>query len=148
MTPQTISKPKIILSTLDVERIEQLLDGLPHNRQLTNQINSQLRDELEAELRRAEVVDPMDMPATVVTMNSTVKFKVASSPEEFELTLVYPKDLDSSGKKISILAPIGSALLGLSQGDQIQWPTPDGGVQQVSIHEITYQPERNGEYHR
>nr|WP_315483836.1 nucleoside diphosphate kinase regulator [uncultured Undibacterium sp.] len=148
MTPQTISKPKIILSTLDVERIEQLLDGLPHNRQLTNQINSQLRDELEAELRRAEVVDPMDMPATVVTMNSTVKFKVASSPEEFELTLVYPKDLDSSGKKISILAPIGSALLGLSQGDQIQWPTPDGGVQQVSIQEITYQPERNGEYHR
>ena len=42
MTPQTISKPKIILSTLDVERIEQLLDGLPHNRQLTNQINLSL----------------------------------------------------------------------------------------------------------
>lgn len=140
MTPQTISKPKIILSTLDVERIEQLLDGLPHN--------ASIKDELEAELRRADLVEPTDIPATVVTMNSTVRFKVASTPEEFELTLVYPKDLDASGKKISILAPVGSALLGLSQGDQIQWPTPDGGMQQVSIQEITYQPERNGEYHR
>lgn len=140
MTPQTISKPKIILSTLDVERIEQLLEGLPHN--------ASIKDELEAELRRADLVEPTDIPATVVTMNSTVRFKVASTPEEFELTLVYPKDLDASGKKISILAPVGGALLGLSQGDQIQWPTPDGGMQQVSIQEITYQPERNGEYHR
>lgn len=140
MTPQTINKPKIVVSTLDAERIEQLLDGLPHN--------ATIKDELGAELRRADLVEPTDIPATVVTMNSTVRFKVASSPEEFELTLVYPKDLDASGKKISILAPVGSALLGLSQGDQIQWPTPDGGMQQVSIQEITYQPERNGEFHR
>lgn len=140
MTPQTISKPKIVISTLDAERIEQLLDGLPND--------ALVKDELEAELRRADLVEPADIPATVVTMNSTVRFKVASSPEEFELTLVYPKDLDASGKKISILAPVGSALLGLSQGDQIQWPTPDGGMQQVSIQEIIYQPERNGEFHR
>lgn len=140
MTPQTLSRPKIVVSTLDAERIEQLLDGLPRN--------AAIKDELEAELLRADVVEPTEIPANVVTMNSTVRFKVASSPEEFELTLVYPKDLDASGKKISILAPIGSALLGLSQGDQIQWPTPDGGVQQVTIQEITYQPERNGEYHR
>lgn len=140
MTPQTLSRPKIIVSTLDAERIEQLLDGLPHN--------AAIKDELETELLRADVVEPTEIPANVVTMNSTVRFKVASSPEEFELTLVYPKDLDASGKKISILAPIGSALLGLTQGDQIQWPTPDGGVQQVTIQEITYQPERNGEYHR
>lgn len=140
MTPQTLSRPKIVVSTLDAERIEQLLDGLPYN--------VAIKDELEAELLRADVVEPTEIPANVVTMNSTVRFKVASSPEEFELTLVYPKDLDASGKKISILAPIGSALLGLTQGDQIQWPTPDGGVQQVTIQEITYQPERNGEYHR
>ncbi len=140
MTPQTLSRPKIVVSTLDAERIEQLLDGLPYN--------VAIKDELEAELLRADVVEPTEIPANVVTMNSTVRFKVASSPEEFELTLVYPKDLDASGKKISILAPIGSALLGLTQGDQIQWPTPDGGIQQVTIQEITYQPERNGEYHR
>jgi regulator of nucleoside diphosphate kinase len=81
-------------------------------------------------------------------MNSTVKFKVESSSEEFELTLVYPKDIDASGSKISILAPVGSALLGLSQGDEIEWPKPGGGVLRVRIVEVTYQPERSGEYHR
>jgi regulator of nucleoside diphosphate kinase len=81
-------------------------------------------------------------------MNSTVRFSVESSRDEFELTLVYPKDIDSSGKKISILAPVGSALLGLSQGDEIDWPKPGGGLIKVNIKEVIYQPERAGEYHR
>jgi regulator of nucleoside diphosphate kinase len=104
--------------------------------------------DLEAELDRAEVLEPEDMPPTVVTMNSTVKFRVASSDEEFQLTLVYPKDVDQSGGTVSVLAPVGSALLGLSQGDEIEWPKPGGGVLQVRIDEIVYQPERAGEYHR
>tara|TARA_R110002167_G_scaffold336524_1_gene543911 strand:+ start:344 stop:538 length:195 start_codon:yes stop_codon:yes gene_type:complete len=62
------------------------------------------------------------------------------------LTLAYPKDLDSSGKKISILAPVGSALLGLSKGDQIEWPKPGGGLLKVKLTEVTYQPERAGEF--
>lgn len=81
-------------------------------------------------------------------MNSTVRFKVESSSEEFELTLVYPKDSDTSGSKISILAPVGSALLGLSQGDEIEWPKPGGGMLRVRMEEVIYQPERSGEYHR
>ena len=81
-------------------------------------------------------------------MNSTVKFVVESSQKEFELTLVYPNDIDSSGKKISILAPVGSALLGLSQDDEIEWPKPGGGLIKVRIQEITYQPERAGELYR
>lgn len=104
--------------------------------------------ELESELARARVVEPRDMPPTVVTMNSTVRFKIESSNDEFELTLVYPKDIDSTGKTISILAPVGSALLGLSQGDEIEWPKPGGGVLRVQIKEVTYQPERSGELHR
>jgi regulator of nucleoside diphosphate kinase len=97
---------------------------------------------------RADVVEPEDVPATVVTMNSTVRFQVDSSLEEFSLTLVYPKDMDTSGGKISILAPVGSALLGLSQGDEIEWPKPGGGILRVRIKEVTYQPERSGVLHR
>jgi regulator of nucleoside diphosphate kinase len=61
---------------------------------------------------------------------------------------VYPKNADASADKISILAPVGSALLGLSQGDEIEWPKPSGGLIKVKIKAITYQPERAGELHR
>lgn len=135
------TKPPIFISTTDAERLEDLLESLP-GRSFPG------RDELEAELARAEILSPQDIPPTVVTMNSTVRFKVASSSEEFCLTLVYPKDVNENGGTISILAPVGSALLGLSQGDEIEWPGPGGKNIQVRIEEITWQPERAGEYHR
>jgi regulator of nucleoside diphosphate kinase len=135
------SKPNIIMSSLDVERLEQLIESLPDNAFPGKQA-------LEAELARADVVEPADVPPTVVTMNSRVRFSVISTGETFNLTLVYPKDLDASGEKISILAPVGSALLGLSQGDEIEWPKPGGGVLRVRIDEVLYQPERAGELHR
>ncbi|MEX2125445.1 MAG: nucleoside diphosphate kinase regulator [Woeseia sp.] len=134
-------RPNVIISSRDAERLDALLESF-RGRVFPG------RAELEAELIRADVLEPEDMPPTVVTMNSTVKFSVASSKEEFQLTLVYPKDVDESGGTISVLAPVGSALLGLSQGDEIEWPKPGGGVLQVHIEEIVYQPERAGEYHR
>lgn len=135
------ARPKVILSTIDAARLERLLESLP---------SSAIPDkaDLEAELARAEVMDPKDIPPSVVTMNSTVKFKVETSTEEFCLTLVYPKDVNPSGGTISILAPVGSALLGLSQGDTIEWPRPGGGMQKVQIQEVIYQPERSGEFNR
>lgn len=81
-------------------------------------------------------------------MNSTIRFVIESTGEEFCMTLVYPKDANGSGEKISILAPVGSALLGLSVGDRIEWPAPGGGLIQVRLEEILYQPERAGEFHR
>ncbi|TVS14024.1 MAG: nucleoside diphosphate kinase regulator [Gammaproteobacteria bacterium] len=135
------SKPAIVISSLDAERLEALLDSLPRGA-------FPGKAELEAELARAEIVAPRDVPPTVVSMNSTVRFQVESSAETFSLTLVYPKDMDASGGKISILAPVGSALLGLAQGDQIEWPKPGGGTLRVRIEEVVYQPERAGEYHR
>ena len=96
----------------------------------------------------ADVVEPEQIPPTVVTMNSTVRFSIDSSGEDFCLTLVYPKDVDGSGNTISILAPVGSALLGLSTGDEIEWPRPGGGTIKVRIVEIIYQPERAGKFHR
>lgn len=134
------TRPEITLSTLDLDRLYNLIDSLPQNS--VAGIN-----ELEAELSRANIVAPAEIPPTIVTMNSTVKFFIESTQKEFELTLVYPKDVDSSGKTISILAPVGSALLGLSLGDEIEWPKPGGGELKVTIKEILYQPERVGEYH-
>lgn len=134
-------KPDITISSLDAERLEQLLESLP-------QSGVAGRTELEAELARATVVAPQQMPPNVVTMNSTVKFVMLASGEEFEMTLVYPKDMDANGKTVSILAPVGSALLGLAQGDEIEWPNPSGGMTTVKVKEVTYQPERTGTYHR
>ncbi|URQ98396.1 nucleoside diphosphate kinase regulator [Pseudoalteromonas sp. SCSIO 43095] len=135
------TKPEIIISSLDADRLYALMESLPAN-------SFAGEKELEAELGRANIVEPHEVPSTVVTMNSTVNFIVESTGEEFTLTLVYPKNIDSSGNKISILAPVGSALLGLSQGDQIEWPKPGGGLITVTIKEVTYQPERAGELHR
>lgn len=135
------AKPKIIISSRDAERLEALLDSLPRG-------SFPGKEDLESELARAEIVEPQDVPSTVITMHSTVKFRVESSSEDFTLTLVYPDDMDSSSSKISILAPVGSALIGLSVGDSIEWPKPGGGVLRVRVEEVVYQPERSGEYHR
>ena len=134
-------KPELIISSLDADRLYDLMESLPAG-------SFAGQKELEAELGRATIVEPKDVPSTVVTMNSTVNFLVESTQEEFTKTLVYPKNADASADKISILAPVGSALLGLSQGDEIEWPKPSGGLIKVKIKAITYQPERAGELHR
>lgn len=135
------TKPNIVISSLDAERLEALLDALPANA-------FPGKDALEAELARADIVPPDQVPPSVITMNSTVRFRVESSNQQFTLTLVYPKDMDSSSEKISILAPVGGALLGLSVGDSIDWPKPGGGMIRVRVEDVLYQPERAGEYHR
>lgn len=134
-------KPKIVVSSLDSERLQALLDALPA-------AALPGKAELQEELDRAEIVEPGEIPPTVVTMNSTVRFVIDPSGEEFCLTLVYPKDLTGDGDRISVLAPVGSALLGLAVGDRIEWPRPGGGVLKVRIVEVVYQPERSGELYR
>ena len=135
------TQPPILISETDLDRLERILES-----SATEKVPGIA--ELERELERAEVVPSREIPPTVVTMNSRVRFREVVSSEEFELTLVYPKDVDSNGKTVSILAPVGSALLGLSEGDEIEWPKPGGGTLRVRIEEIPYQPERAGEYHR
>ena len=132
-------KPEITLSRIDAERLERMLDSLV-GRSFPGRL------ELEDEIARAHVVEPAQVPPTVVTMNSSVRFKVESSDTEFSLTLVYPAEADGSNDKISILAPVGSALLGLKEGDEIAWPAPGGGTIDVKIIEVTYPPERRGDF--
>jgi regulator of nucleoside diphosphate kinase len=134
-------KPNITLSSLDLDRLETLLASLP-------QQAFPGRSALRAELDRADVVEPDQMAPSVVTMNSTVRFAIEPSEETFCLTLVYPKDIDGTAEQISILAPVGSALLGLSVGNHIEWSGPGGSVLKVRIVEVVYQPERAGQFHR
>lgn len=135
-----LALPKIVLSSLDLDRLDQLLSRLP--------AKDPARLQLEQELERGAVVEPAAMPADVVTMNSTVRLRLLKTGEESCLTLVYPKDLDAAGDKVSVLAPVGSALLGLSEGDQIHWPMPDGEIQPIQVLQLVYQPERAGQLHR
>lgn len=100
------------------------------------------------ELERAKVVAPEAMPPTVVTMNSTIRFAIEPTGKEFELTLSYPEDVQGQPGRISILAPVGSALLGLAVGDQMEWPVPGSRTVRVRVLEVSYQPERAGEYTR
>ena len=129
----------IYISSLDMNRITALLDKMPN-------IAAELV-ELEAELDRATVLEPEQMPDNVVTMNSTVEFKFAGEDRTMTKTLVYPSELKSSDD-ISIFAPVGSALIGLSVGQKLDWPMPNNQVKTIEIVDITYQPERCGALNR
>lgn len=132
-------QPQIVLSSLDYERLQTLLEK--------NTADFPGRDALVAELDRADVLEPKDMPPNVVTMNSTVRFTLLESGKTSTLQLVYPKDLDGSAEKVSVLAPVGIALLGLSIGQELQMPSPTGQVT-VRVEAITWQPESAGQLHR
>lgn len=135
-----MSKSAITVSRIDLERIEALLERLPAAEAAKLQ-------PLSAELDRADVVEPAAMPANIVTMNSTVTFEDEDNGEKMTLTLVYPNAAGKSGT-VSILAPVGSALLGLAQGQMINWPMPDGRKRRLKVLEIAYQPEAAGHLHR
>ena len=134
------NKPPITMSSLDEARLERLLESDAY-RQLPGV------DALLSEMERANVVKPVDMPPDVVTMNSTIRFVDDSNGAEFEYTLVYPAD---AGKPdtISVLAPVGSALLGLSVGQSIAWRVPGGRELDLRVLAVVRQPEAMGEYHR
>lgn len=132
------NKPSIIVSTLDMDRISTLLEK-------ATQWSAEL-EKLEDELDRATVMASSDMPSDVVTMNSTVCFKFVGSDNSMEKTLVYPDQVRTS-EDISIFAPVGSALLGLSVGQQLTWPMPGGQEKTIEIIDVVYQPERAGDFH-
>jgi regulator of nucleoside diphosphate kinase len=99
---------------------------------------------LASELERADVVDSRDVPPNVVTMNSRVVFEDATTGKTTEVTIVFPHDADVQGGKVSVLAPVGTALLGLAEGDAIVWPFPDGSSRSLRVVAVTFQPEAEG----
>lgn len=102
-------------------------------------------DSLKNELSRAQVVAPTEIPPDVITMNSTVRLVDLDTDEEELCTLVFPSDADVSQGKISVMAPIGTAMLGYRAGDTFTWRVP-GGERRLHVKEITYQPEAAGDY--
>lgn len=133
-----MAKPAIIISQQDLQRLETMLE---HQSKLTPTMQH-----LEDELARADVVAPQEIPENVVTMNARVKITIAPANEPTEIILVYPHDFRGDKGQVNVLAPVGAAILGLSEGQEIEWPQPDGHLMKVKIEKVLYQPEREGNY--
>jgi regulator of nucleoside diphosphate kinase len=125
----------IVVTTQDFERLQSVLDI-----EATSAI-----EHLEAELARAQLVPSREVAEDVVTMNSDVVYEDAVSRVQRTVRVVYPKDVDAKRGWVSVLAPLGSALLGLRVGQAIDWTMP-GGVRRLRIISIPYQPEANGAF--
>ncbi|HSL28272.1 MAG TPA: nucleoside diphosphate kinase regulator [Anaerolineales bacterium] len=102
-------------------------------------------ENLRSELERAEVVPPEKIAGDVITMNSTGVLTDQDTGEEETYTLVYPEDADTAQGKISILAPIGTAMLGYRAGDVFEWEVPSG-KRRLKVKKVLYQPEASGDF--
>ncbi len=135
------AKPPITISRADLDRIESVLESSSSKRLPAFE---QLREELE----RALIVEPEEMPPGVVTMNSSATCIDEQTGKEYHFTLVYPSGADIDRNRVSILSPMGSALIGLSEGQSIDWQLPGGRRLTLRVMKVTYQPEAAGEYDR
>lgn len=137
-----MEKRTIYISSFDRKRLMKLIKNSP---KFNNPGKNYVR-ELGKELDRGEIIEPKDMPKDVITMNSMVRLKDLDIGEEMRYTLVFPDMAEISKNKISILAPIGTALLGYRVGDIIEWKVPTG-LRKLQVEEILYQPEAAGDFH-
>lgn len=132
----------IYITEYDLKRLRELI---MEAKRIDRRGNEYL-DSLEAELSRGKVVASTEVPQDVVTMNSRVHLVDLDTQEEMVYTLVFPQDAELSQSKISVLAPIGTAMLGYRVGDTFTWQVPDG-VRRLQVKEVLYQPEASGDYH-
>lgn len=136
-----MSKKAIQITEADLQRLEKLIEEAPADYR-----ESDYLIRLQKELDRAEVVSSQTVSQAVVTMNSTVVLQDLESGEEETYTLVFPENADIANGKISILAPIGTAMLGYEVGDTFEWKVP-AGKRRLKVIRILYQPEAAGDYH-
>ncbi|HEX4852966.1 MULTISPECIES: nucleoside diphosphate kinase regulator [Arenimonas] len=127
--PSQTTLPPITLGNVDLARLEQMLEspalrGLP------------AAQSLGAELERARVLPAEQVPGDVVTMNATVTCVDEVSGETHQFTLVFPQDADVATGRVSVLAPVGSALLGLSVGQAIDWQAPGGRALRLRVTSV------------
>jgi regulator of nucleoside diphosphate kinase len=126
--------PQIYLTHNDMDRLLKLVEAQRGK-----------FEKLESELVRANVVSREKIPDDVVTMNSKVIFENETTGERRKITLVYPESADIDAGRISVLAPVGTALLGLRVGQSIDWELPRGEKQRYRIVEVPFQPEAAAE---
>ena len=128
----------IYITESDMRRLRPLIDGMKNSR-------DDLRG-LQAELLQARVVAPKDVPADVITMNSKARLQDLDTGEEVIYTLVFPNQSNIEQGKISVVAPVGTAMLGHRVGDDFEWEVPAGSVR-LRVDKVLYQPEAAGHYH-
>ena len=137
-----MKKREIHITDYDMQRLRKLLEGA----QMWNPKDREYLDDLEEELDQAVLVSARKVPCNVVTMNTQMLVKDMDSEKEMLVQLVFPSEADYDQGKISILAPIGTALIGYRAGDTVEWEVP-AGMRRLHIEEITYQPEAAGHLH-
>lgn len=133
---------QIYITEFDMKRLRELIDLARRAESYSKEYLNKLSDELD----RGQLVAPQDVPKDVITMNSRVRLTDLDTGEEATYTLVFPEDADINQGKISVLAPIGTAMFGYSIGDTITWEAPDGVIH-LQVKKILYQPEASGDYH-
>jgi len=126
----------LYITAIDKERLHELVISTRKN---AAESEIHLRD-LEAELEKAIIVQSKDIPKDIVTMDSQVCIKDLDTQEEIVYTIVFPAYSDIKQNRISVLSPVGTALLGYRVGDDIEWKVP-GGIRKLKIKKILYQPE-------
>lgn len=131
---------EITLSLADFNKLEALLDSLPPS----DLARQEKAGSLSHALARAMLCHASEMPPDVVTLHSTITVRLGQR-ESKTLTLVLPDELQPGRTDLlSVLAPVGTAVLGLSVGNAVLWPMPNGILQQIEVLTLHYQPERDG----
>ena len=133
----------IYITTSDYQRLSGLIE---RSRDRNGDADREYLDQLEEELAQAEVVNPEDVPHDVITMRSKVRLKDLKSGQTVMYSLVFPSEANSNEGHISVLAPVGTALLGNRSGDVVESRVPSG-LRRLKVKEIIYQPEAAGNYH-
>jgi regulator of nucleoside diphosphate kinase len=142
MTAQkTMSEKAIVITAVDFDRLHGLVES-PRYR-LTHAV---LLHTLKEELDYGKVVQPDRVPKNVVTMRSKVRIHDLSDNQRETYTLVYPDEADITANKLSVLAPLGTALLGTRVGQIVTFDAP-AGQRQLKVEKILYQPEAAGDLH-
>ena len=131
----------ISITRFDKARLQRLLRTLESGSEIRTEI-----EDLAHELERGTEVESADIAADIVTMNSTVRVTDTDAGTTHLYTIVFPADADYERGRISILSPLGTALLGYRAGDVVTWEMP-GGTRQLRIEELVYQPEAAGDFH-
>jgi regulator of nucleoside diphosphate kinase len=126
----------IFITEEDLEKLGHILDGARRR----NPRDREHVEHLAAELDRAHVVAPDEIPGDVVTMNSEVALRDLDTGEELVLTLVFPGAANAEARRVSVLAPLGTAVLGYRARDVIEWQVP-GGTRRLRVERVLYQPE-------
>ena len=137
-----VGQTTIYITELDRKRLEKLIELAGERSRRANHLYlARLEDELE----RAETVAPEEVPSDVITMRSKVRLRDLDTGEEMVYTLVFPSEANFDEGKISVLAPVGTAMLGYRAGDTMEWEVPSGR-RRLKVEELLYQPEAAGDY--